>query len=255
MDSTNNYTDTNYGIAVAISSFLAFFAYSMILENLLTMPDIVVKKKKKERFINMIITSTHAVIAATWALYCFYIDENLVLNMLNQTTVPAYLLCCFSCGYFMHDTLLNIRHRSVSDCWEILLHHAIVISCFGSSVVAHYLVSFTTVALLVEVNSIFLHARQLFNLLEIPKKSVLYRLNAILNILSYIVFRIYVIGWMARWLILHFDFVLWPYNIILTIGIPGMMVIFIILFGRILIRDYWIFIRTNVSDIQLKKSN
>jgi len=59
------------------------------------------------------------------------------------------------------------------------------------------------VALLVEVNSVFLHARQLLIVSGQPRSCPEYRLTALLNVATFLVFRIAVLGWMTRWLVLH----------------------------------------------------
>ncbi|XP_042883062.1 TLC domain-containing protein 2-like [Penaeus japonicus] len=66
-------------------------------------------------------------------------------------------------------------------------------------------VGYAVVALFVEVNSIFLHIRQLFNITGIDKNEPKYRLNSMLNISTFVIFRIAVLGWMTRWLVIHKD--------------------------------------------------
>lgn len=83
-------------------------------------------------------------------------------------------------------------------------------------------------ALLVEVNSIFLHTRQLLIIQGAPRQHSFYRLNSLLNIGkrnfdermnngiqliepnylilgTFLIFRIVTLGWMTRWLVVHRD--------------------------------------------------
>lgn len=64
---------------------------------------------------------------------------------------------------------------------------------------------YAVVALFVEVNSIFLHIRQLFIVTGMSKKEPEYRFVSMVNIGTFVVFRIAVLGWMTRWLVLHRD--------------------------------------------------
>ena len=232
------------GVCLSLSSFCIFFTYSMIMENYIKMPQTVVVQNSSAQFINMVISCTHASISACWSLYCFYTDDDVVSDMINHSTVSTYLLCCFSGGYFLHDALHYIRHIKLSKCWEILLHHTVVSACFGTAILSHRYVNFSTMALLVEINSVFLHIRKILILIGYSKNSDIYKVNGILNILSYIFFRICVIGWMCRWSIINFHITEQPYNTIGTVGLVVMTVINIILFGRILVKDNWIKLHT-----------
>ena len=60
------------------------------------------------------------------------------------------------------------RKRST---YELLVHHTLVIVCFSIAVVYHEYVAYAALSLMVEVNSVFLHARQLFIISGEPKSS------------------------------------------------------------------------------------
>jgi len=192
------------------------------------------------KYVNLVISTTHAFISAIWSLYCFYTDSDVVSDIINHSTVSTYLLCCFSMGYFIHDAVHYRRHVNFSESWEILLHHVVVVSCFGTAVVSHNYVNFSTVALLVEVNSVPLHTRTLMRMFKVPLDSSMYRVNGVINIVTYVFFRICVLGWMTRWLVLHYDVVQQPYVTIGSVGLFVMLIINVILFGRLLIKDNWI---------------
>ena len=87
-------------------------------------------------------------------------------------------------------------------------------------------VAYGGLSLMVEVNSIFLHTRQLFIISGEPKSSLRYRTNALLNIFTFLTFRILLLGWMTRWLTVNRDRI--PL-IIFTIGSVGLAVIVSIL--------------------------
>jgi hypothetical protein len=46
---------------------------------------------------------------------------------------------------------------------------------------------------------------QLFIIAGVPKQLSLYRSNALLNVATFLLFRILLLGWMTRWLTLHRD--------------------------------------------------
>lgn len=57
-----------------------------------------------------------------------------------------------------------------------------ILVCFGIAVVKELYVGYAVIALLVEINSIFLHLRQLLRFLSFQKDHPVYRLNSLLNL-------------------------------------------------------------------------
>ena len=80
-----------------------------------------------------------------------------------------------------------------------------VILCFGIAVSTRTYVAYAALSLVVEINSVFLHARQLLTIGGIPKSSWIYRTNAIMNVSTFVLFRILLLGWMTRWLSTYGD--------------------------------------------------
>lgn len=112
-----------------------------------------------------------------------------------------------------------------------------MIVCFGTAVLLHQYVGFALVALLVEINSIFLHLRQILlmaNLVHTP----CYRLNSIINLGTYVVFRIATLAWMGRWLFLNRESVPLATYAVGTVGMAIMTPMNIILFYRLLRSDF-----------------
>ena len=94
--------------------------------------------------------------------------------------------------------ILNHRKRST---YELLLHHSLVILCYSVAVISKQFVAFVALSLVVEINSVFLHARQLLIITNEPKKSPRYKVNALLNIGTFLVFRIFLLAFLTHWII------------------------------------------------------
>ena len=133
-------------------------------------------------------------------------------NLISHFTPSCHALVSFSIGYFIYDALdMLIYHRyslltamlrnsppRKRSTYELLVHHFLVITCLGIAVSTRWLftinanikvtlvirqyVGYGGLSLMVEVNSVFLHTRQLFVLTGESKGSLRYRINAILNI-------------------------------------------------------------------------
>ena len=70
--------------------------------------------------------------------------------------------------------------------------------CYGLAVTSNTYIAYGALSLMVEINSVFLHARQLFILTHEPKTSSRYKANALLNIGTFVTCRILLLGWMTR---------------------------------------------------------
>ena len=69
--------------------------------------------------------------------------------------------------------------------------------------VGNRLLPFAIFALLVEVNSVFLHTRRLMRMLEVNPKGVAFKVNRVLNVITFIVFRFVSCGWVAICLVIN----------------------------------------------------
>ncbi|CAJ0953131.1 unnamed protein product [Ranitomeya imitator] len=123
-----------------------------------------------------------------------------------------------------------------------------VISCFSISMLLHRYVGFAVVALLVEINSIFLHLRQVLLMANLVKTTV-YRLNSLLNLGTYVIFRISTLAWMTRWLVLNRENIPLLIYTIGSVGMAIMTLMNIVLFYRLLRSDFLKSARDTVTSL------
>ncbi|NXF35241.1 TLCD2 protein, partial [Nyctibius bracteatus] len=150
----------------------------------------------------------------------------------------AHSLVAVSVGYFLEDFVDMLCNQKLHQSWELLFHHSVVIICFGVAVLLHQYVGFALVALLVEINSIFLHLRQILLMANLVHTTC-YRLNSIVNLGTYVVFRIATLAWMTRWLFLNRKNVPPATYAVGTVGMAIMTPMNIILFYRLLRSDFF----------------
>lgn len=112
-----------------------------------------------------------------------------------------------------------------------------VITCFGLSVLSNRYLGFAVVALLVEINSVFLHLRQILRMASMAS-GTLYRVNSMINLGTYVVFRINTLAWMTRWLVLNRDKVPLLAYTLGSVGMAIMTAMNIVLFCRLLRSDF-----------------
>jgi hypothetical protein len=95
-------------------------------------------------------------------------------------------------------------------------------------------------ALIVEINSIFLHARKLFQLYNIPRDNLFVRLNMFLNLLTFFLCRICMLFFVTKF-VYQDGYRIGYYNYMydMYILIPGVWIMNLILFYRILYTDFF----------------
>lgn len=94
-------------------------------------------------------------------------------------------------------------------------------------------------ALLVEINSIFLHARKLFHLYHIPRENIFVRLNMVFNIITFFFCRLCMLLFVTIF-VYQDRYRMGDYNyiFIMYILIPIMWIMNPILFYRVLYTDF-----------------
>lgn len=158
--------------------------------------------------------------------------------MAQPFLAPSSLTAALFPGYFLEDFVDMLCNQKLHQSWELLFHHSVVIVCFGIAVLLHQYVGFALVALLVEINSIFLHLRQILLMANLVHTTC-YRLNSIINLGTYVVFRIATLAWMTRWLFLNRENVPPATYAVGTVGMAIMTPMNIILFYRLLRSDFF----------------
>lgn len=186
---------------------------------------------------NISTSFVHSFITGIWAVLCFYLHPQMAEDLISTHSVFSHALVSVSIGYFIYDFLDMVVNQKMSQSWELLFHHVVVITCFGISVVSSSYVGFAVVALLVEINSVFLHLRQGLRMADLAS-STAYRVNSMVNLGTYVVFRINTLAWMTRWLVLNRDNVpLLAYSVG-SVGMAIMTAMNIVLFCRLLRSDF-----------------
>ncbi|NXJ05999.1 TLCD2 protein, partial [Odontophorus gujanensis] len=168
--------------------------------------------------------------------FCLY--PGLHEDLVGTHPPGAHSLVAVSVGYFLEDFVDMLCNQKLHQSWELLFHHSVVIVCFGIAVLLHQYVGFALVALLVEVNSIFLHLRQILLMADLVHTTC-YRLNSIVNLGTYVVFRIATLAWMTRWLFLNQQHVPLATYTVGTVGMAIMTPMNLILFYRLLRSDFF----------------
>uniref|UniRef100_A0A3P9DHV3 TLC domain-containing protein 2-like n=1 Tax=Maylandia zebra TaxID=106582 RepID=A0A3P9DHV3_9CICH len=182
-------------------------------------------QRKAWKWRNVSTSLAHSCLTGAGAVLCvdvcfllvFYRHPQMMEDLISFCSLHSHTCTHISTsppGYFIHDFLDMALNQPFKQSWELLLHHSLVISCFGLAVTSRLYLGFAAVSLLVEINSVFLHLRQLLILSG--------RRNNWLNVGTFLVFRACTLGWMSRWLARHSEHI--P-RYVLMMGAAGLSLI------------------------------
>ena len=127
---------------------------------------------------NIATSLVHSTITAVWSPLGFYLHPEMLADVAFAFNRSTHVLVSFSVGYFIYDFLdmyLYNQRNGQKNTYELLIHHACAIACFGVSSHTRALLPFASLALVVEINSVFLHVRQLFIMAGKPRHATAYR--------------------------------------------------------------------------------
>uniref|UniRef100_A0A663MK40 TLC domain-containing protein n=1 Tax=Athene cunicularia TaxID=194338 RepID=A0A663MK40_ATHCN len=185
------------GLLLVAGSFAAFRLLNRGLERLVPPPPSAWRNRWKWR--NIWTSLAHSVLSGGGALAGACWGRGVPWHRPSQ--LPSLLISSLIPGYFLEDFVDMLCHQKLHQSWELLFHHSVV-SLPAALLLLHQYVGFALVALLVEINSIFLHLRQILLMADLMHTTC-YRLNSIVNLGTYVVFRITTLAWMAHWLFLN----------------------------------------------------
>ncbi|XP_076850187.1 TLC domain-containing protein 1-like isoform X1 [Brachyhypopomus gauderio] len=194
------------GFSVAAFS-LAFRAVGHLLHALVPLPKVLeCDPRRAWKWRNLCVSLAHSLLTGPWAatwwvrprpLSCMRTSggfsvglwPEMLKDLYSHSTPVSYLLICTSSGYFIQDTGDIIFSGQARGSWEFLLHHFLVLWCFLYALYSQRYVGGAVVALLVEINSVTLHTRLLLKLAQ-AHATTLYTINKLLNLLTYVTFRL-----------------------------------------------------------------
>jgi len=199
--------DHNPYLVYIAGSFLVFNAINYLVGRCAPpfSSDDVTGNYTRWKWTNTMTSLIHSSLTGVWAVWAVARDPVLADDIVDGFSHSAHLLACVSLGYFLYDVIdmtLNTWPRRSTK--EMLVHHLAVGVVFAVAASTRAYVSGIACALFVEVNSIFLHARTLLKMSSSKaaqgqdNQGFSYRAVALLNLLTYMVFRIMLFVWFTH---------------------------------------------------------
>lgn len=160
---------------------------------------LVVPPNKKWRISNEAVSLIHSVVSGSWALYTCLVYPQLFDDMIIFWNSFAHYLILLSTGYLIHDLIDLLTNERSLRIMELLFHHVIVLMAFAVTFVSNLFQAVVVCGLLMELNSIFLHSRSLLNLYGVAKTSTAFRIIALINIITFALFRMVISAYLIYW--------------------------------------------------------
>ncbi|KAL7071868.1 hypothetical protein ACQ4LE_008542 [Meloidogyne hapla] len=202
-----------------------------------------VPPNKKWRISNEIVSLFHSVLSGLWALYILVNIEEYINNekktLITVRTKSAEYLVLMSFGYLVHDFIDLVVNERSARIIELLFHHVVVLTGFMLTHITGQFLYIVVIGLLMEVNSIFLHTRSLMNLYRQKKNSTAFKIVAMLNISTFVLFRLAVSAALICWLFYHYmvGLVQWHLQVINSLLVFSLTTTNCVLFYRVLAAD------------------
>ncbi|XP_077996524.1 TLC domain-containing protein 2-like [Glandiceps talaboti] len=225
----------SYAVLVVVGAAATFHCVNLAT-TLVPVPEKMAKAQDKWR--NIATSFVHAMIVGTWSLLCLYRNPEMIEDLIHRYNILGEVLVAVAVGYFLHDLIDVIGLKKIKDVWPLLLHHIIVISCFSIALGTKNFIYYAVVALFCEVNSIFLHGRQLLQMCDVSRNSALYRLISSINIVTFAIFRFGTLLWMTWWVAMNHREISLVLVAIAILGLIVMMSVNVVLFVRLLNSDF-----------------
>ncbi|XP_028415231.1 TLC domain-containing protein 2-like [Dendronephthya gigantea] len=188
---------------VSVISALSFQAVNKSVALVLPAPRKFQDQWKKVWLWENICTSfVHSFLSALLTVYSIYKTPSMLKDMIDSWNILAYYTLALSIGYFIYDFInLIINDREKGLC--IMIHHVLVIFIFYITVSNKKYIPFALCALLMEINSVFLHTRRLMHMSDINPKGLAFRMNCILLTTTFVIFRLILCAWMIHFFVMN----------------------------------------------------
>jgi len=187
---------------------------------------------------NLQISFIHSTVSSIWIMTLFWRQSYMFDDLLTYVSYESYILVSFSCGYFLYDFMDMVMNGKVIHMWIVSVHHVVVLCLFEFHLTNIFAIGYSLIALSMEFNSIFLHARKLLKFYSFERSHPLVRCNSLLNVISFVIFRFGILAFIAIGILLYHYRVTKFYLLILISSSLIMAIMNTGIFYIVILKDY-----------------
>ena len=180
-----------YNFLLTIASVLLFFLIYLIIRKFSKPEKILRKESYYISYYNILTSLTHAFIISVGCSLVLILDHNVwkAGHAFNLYTEGGKILCTISLGYFIFDFIEYAYRGAFKREIDIFFHHLVCIVALTYTVGSNLYFGYIMIGLMVEVNSIFLHARKIYLWSYKRKDNYHYFFIVWANLVTNIIFR------------------------------------------------------------------
>ncbi|GFR72571.1 TLC domain-containing protein 2-like [Elysia marginata] len=186
---------------------------------------------------NLWVSWFHALITSVWVLTSFYRFPEVFADVILHVNYYTFFCACFATGYFTYDLLDVVINNKARAMWEVVIHHIMVAGMLYYNVYLKAQIGFSLIAMTVEVNSIFLHWRKLYQMTQVPFSSFKYAVVKYLNLVSFALFRLFPLAYITYTLFTMYHRVSLVYYVLIFVTMACMDLLNAVLFWRLVKSD------------------
>jgi hypothetical protein len=200
-----------YGLVI-LASCLFYYLSSNIILTAIPVPKQYVTlaltgKKFDEtqmsRWKNTCIAFLNSIVSSLLIFYLIFIYPEILSDPATSNITEMYYANCIVFGYYLFDTFDVLSMQRSRLFHEVMLHHLVVIVVYATVFTFQSYMACVSIFMIFEINNIFLNLRHILALYEYHQKSVCRVLLVVLNIMTLIVCRFFVILYVFIWLCIN----------------------------------------------------
>lgn len=142
-------------------------------------------------------------------------------------------------GYLVYDMLDLIKNKPLNQIWPLLAHHCLAGTGAFICIWRQEYLGYGVFCSMAEVNSVNLHLRLLLLMYGVPKTSTVYRINNVINLITYIFLRMPIFALILVFLVNDQDRMLVRWNSAMFYGDVVLIVINLALLKRLIMNDFF----------------
>ncbi|XP_054154916.1 TLC domain-containing protein 2-like [Oppia nitens] len=167
----------------------------------------------------------------------------------SETTTVSMPLICISIGYFIYDLLLSLTNLQYPGRIEIIVHHLISLWCLNVCLLEKRFISYSLIAMTVEISSVFIHIREMLLLANVTNNqtAIVYKTNSLITVFTLIVFRFTPLTWISYQLYRECHQIEISYLIMAVLFVLTIYLVTVVVFYRVIAADFNVCLLKTIS--------
>lgn len=181
--------------STVLVSILFFSVLNYGSKKFMTLPEAISLSLNPNAWHNKLVCVIYSSFIGIFSLIAVLQNPAVINDPIHLKINFSTLLVSISLGYLIYDTTFNLINRRFSNSWELILQNVVTIIAYILTLLEIRLILLMNVTLLTELNSVFVHIRQLMVMSGKNMNSSGYRLVSYLAVITFCV-RYAVVGWL-----------------------------------------------------------